>query len=521
MLWAVTGCCLALCFMMSCQTSGTGDREEPSEKKGTVDKKLNILFILTEDQGPHLSFVGTPGISTPHMDRLAKEGVYFNHAYVNYPVCSPSKASIYTGTYCHTNGMMGVTTNWHGPAHTMPEAIAEHRLTKLNRIRDDLPTLVELLKDAGYTTAVTSKLHVHPVYKFPYDHFIRRNPTYESVREHFEQAGQDGVPLFYLACMSPPHRPFRNSDKVDIGIDEKVVEPPPFLPDTEAFRKDWAEYLGHCQLADQIVGEVLRGLEDSGQKDKTIILFMGDHGPAYHRGKLSLYDFGIHVPLAFSGPGIRSGVVTDELISNVDLMPTLLDLCGLKDITPALQHGHSIAPFLRGETQETGNEYIFADIDHGTYVRDDGEGMQERCIYDGRWKLIYRENRSEPRQVNADLKYFKDPRPNAPYQGNRVYDEILSRREEFPEAFRLLALIDNGVLMPGEALPMFELYDRNEDPWELNNLADDPGHRNTLKRLLAQMQLWSVETDDKYTVLKALSSNTETLMQQLAYLEEQ
>ena len=241
----------------------------------------------------------------------------------------------------------------------------------------------------------------------------------------------------------------------------------------------------------------MRALEDSGQRDNTIIVFMGDHGPAYHRGKLALYDFGIRVPLAFSGPTIRSGVITDEMISNVDLMPTLLDLCGLKDITPALQHGHSVASFLRGEVDDTGNEYIFSEIHHGAMVRDDGEGMQERCVYDGRWKLIYRENRTEPRQVNADLKYFNDPRPNAPYQGNRVYGEIADRREEFPRAFRFLALIDNGTFLPGEALPMLELYDLGEDPWEPKNLAGDPAHRDTLKRLLKQLQAWSVRTDDK------------------------
>jgi len=481
----------------------------------TCEAKYNVLFILTEDQGPHLSFVGTPGLSTPNMDRIAKDGAYFNRAFVNYPVCSPSKAGIYTGLYCVKNGLRGVTTNWHGPEDTMPLGIANHRLTKLNRIRDDFPTLVELFKNAGYICAVTFKLHVHPVSKFPYDHFIKGNPTYTSVREYFSRAGDDGVPLFLLANISPPHRPFRDSDKVDIGIDVDAVDPPPFLPDTPTCRKDWAEYLGHCRQADKIVGEVMRALEDSGQENNTIIVFMGDHGPAYHRGKLALYDFGIRVPLAFSGPMIRSGVITDEMISNVDLMPTLLDLCGLKHLTPALQHGHSIAPLLRGETDDTGNEFVFAEIDHGTYVRDDGEGMQERCVYDGRWKLIYRENCTEPRQVNADLKYFHDPRPNAPYQGNRVYGEIVNRREEFPEAFRYLAFIDNGVLMPGEALPMFELYDLSEDPWELNNLAKDPAHQDQLKRLLEELQRWSVRTDDRYTVLKSLSTDTKTLLRQL------
>lgn len=480
------------------------------------ESKPNILFILTEDQGAHLSFVGTPGLSTPNMDRIAKAGVYFECAFVNYPVCSPSKAGIYTGTHCVANGLRGVTVNWHGPAETMPRGVANHRLTKLNRIGDEFPTMIELLKSAGYTCAITSKLHVHPVSKFPYDYFIKGNPTRESVRTHFAKAGNEKVPLFYLANISQPHRPFRNSDKVDIDIDVDAVEPPPFLPDTPVCRKDWAEYLGHCQLADRHVGNVLAGLEDSGQKENTIVIFMGDHGPAYHRGKLALYDFGIRVPLAFSGPMIRKGFKSDEMVSNVDLLPTLLDLAGLKELTPKLQHGHSIAPFLRGEADSTNNEFIYAEIDHGTYRRDDGEGMQERCIYDGRWKLIYRENRTEPRQVNADLKYFHHPNPKAPYQGNRVYDEIVKRREEFPEAFRLLARIDNEVLMSGESLPIFELYDRRNDLWEMKDLSGDPDHRDELKRLLRQLQKWSVQTDDDYTVLKSLSADTDTLFKELS-----
>ncbi len=484
----------------------------------TCEAKHNVLFILTEDQGAQMSFVGTPGLSTPNMDQIAEEGVYFNRAFVNYPVCSPSKASIYTGTYCHANGLRGVTTNFHGPADKLPQAIANHPLTKRLRIRDDLPTLIELFKDAGYSAAITFKLHVQPVSKFPYDHFIEGNPTTASVREKFAKAGEDGVPLFYFACISEPHRPFRNSDKVDIGIDLDAVELPPFLPDTPTCRTDWAEYLDYCEVADRRVGDILTGLDESGQKDNTIIVFMGDHGPAYHRGKLALYDFGIRVPLAFNGPMIQTGVNTDQLVSAVDLMPTLLDLCGLKDITPALQHGHSVAPFLRGESDDTGNEYIFSEVHHGAMVRDDGEGMQERCVYDGRWKLIYRENRAEPRQVNADLKYFNDPRPNAPYQGNRVYGEIVGRCGEFPGAFRFLALIDNGALMPGQALPMFELYDLDEDPWELTNVAEDADHQDELKRLLEQLQSWSARTDDRYTVLKSLSATTDTLLRQLTAL---
>ncbi|MFK7849792.1 MAG: sulfatase-like hydrolase/transferase [Akkermansiaceae bacterium] len=478
--------------------------------KAGNERRPNILFILTEDQGAQMSLLGTPGLSTPNMDRLARSGVYFNQAFVNYPVCSPSKANIYTGTYCHTNGLRGVTTNWHGREDTIPDGIANHPLTKRLRIRENLPTLVELLQESGYTCAITSKLHVQPVSKFPYDHFLKGNPTFEVVRDHFANAGTNRAPVFFFANISPPHRPFRDSDKIDIGIDMDATEPPPFLPDTPACRKDWAEYLAHCEQADRIVGEVMRGLDESGQKENTIILFMGDHGPAYHRGKLALYDFGIRVPLAISGPGIHPGAFTDQMVSGIDLMPTLLELCGLKDKTPALQHGRSIAPMLRGETDTTGNDYIFSEIHHGAMSRDDGKGMQERCAYDGRWKLIYRENCTEPRQVNADLKYFRHPENNS-YQGNRVYDEIVKRRKEFPDAFRYLAQIDNGALMPDKPLPRLELYDLREDPWELNDLSAVPAHKSEARRLFGELRKWAVETNDVYTGLKSLPAEADKL----------
>ena len=127
----------------------------------------NLLFILPEDQGAQLSFVGTPGLQTPHMDSLARTGVYFNRAYVAYPVCSASKAAIYTGLHNHANGILNNTLNYHKPAAKVTAAEREHVLYRTNRIRDAVPTLVERLHAAGYYQGVTSKLHVLPNESFP------------------------------------------------------------------------------------------------------------------------------------------------------------------------------------------------------------------------------------------------------------------------------------------------------------------------------------------------------------------
>ncbi len=132
-----------------------------------ADVRPNVLFILTEDQGAHLGYVGTPGLQTPHMDALARRGVYFREAFVAYPACSASKAAIYTGLHGHTNGQLNNTVNYFKPASELTPQERQNALYRENRIRSEYPTLVEILARAGYHTGVTYKLHVAPNEKFP------------------------------------------------------------------------------------------------------------------------------------------------------------------------------------------------------------------------------------------------------------------------------------------------------------------------------------------------------------------
>jgi len=131
--------------------------------------KPNILFILTEDQGAQAGFLGTPGIRTPHMDRLAKSGRVFRNAFVAYPVCSASKAAIFTGLHNHANGLLNNTMNFHKPAAQLTAAERANPTYAKNRIRDTIPTLTERLHAAGYYQAAMHKLHLSPNEKFPYD----------------------------------------------------------------------------------------------------------------------------------------------------------------------------------------------------------------------------------------------------------------------------------------------------------------------------------------------------------------
>jgi N-sulfoglucosamine sulfohydrolase len=280
-----------------------------------------------------------------------------------------------------------------------------------------------------------------------------------------------------------PHRPFRNSDEVEIGVDPAEVKPPSFLPNTPVIRQDWAEYLDYCEVADVAVGEALEGLRLSGEEENTIVIFMGDHGPGFQRGKMALNDLGLRVPLAIMGPGIKGGRVSDALVSELDLMPTLLDFLRIEP--PRVQHGVSLRALLEGQPNATAHQLIFAEIAHQVQQIDDG--MQERSIYDGRYHLIYREGLDKPRTVNADLRDWK------PWQ-NRAYAETVRQKDVFPLGFELLSQIDPQNL--GGKPPKFELYDTKSDPDEIENLADDPGHRKELKRLRVSLGKWIEETND-------------------------
>ena len=444
----------------------------------------NILFILTEDQGAHLGALGTPGLQTPHLDALARSGVFFRNAFVAYPVCSPSKAAIYTSLHNHTNGILNNTPNYHKPAEQLSAAEKNNALYRTNRIAAGIPTLVERLRDAGYYQGVTHKLHVAPVEKFPYDEFIEHNEG-KAVTAFIERATKAGKPWHLFYNIPNSHRPFPNSDQVKLRVQPGEVKLPAFLPDTPVVRQDWAEYLAGIEMADQFVGEVMEALRASGQESKTIVVCLaGDHGPAFQHGKMTLYDLGLRVTLSIRAPGMKPGVRSDALVSELDLAPTLLALLGLAPFAPS--HGVSLRPVLEGRPDAKGHDFIFAEIsDRGVLPND---GMQERSVCDGRWHLIYREKLTPAwRQVQADS---KDAKP----WGNRTYAETVRVKEQFPEQFRILAEMDPQSL--GGKVPALELYDLSSDPDELHNLAAEGPARAEFARLYAALRDWVRATDD-------------------------
>lgn len=479
--------------------------EHQTSRKTSGNKKNfpNILFILSEDQGAHLSLLNTPGLKTPHIDALAKQGTYFKNAFVAYPVCSPSKAALYTGLYGHTNGIMNNTYNYHKPANKVTAEEHNRPLAKKNRVKDQYFTLTEILKANGYYQGVTHKLHVLPNKKFPYDEFLHGGKG--DIRAFLNRTKSNGAPWFLMVNIPNSHRPYPNSDKEKIRVNPDEVEIPKYLPDTPIVRKDWSEYLAGIEEVDTLVGETMQELENSGQDKNTIVIYMSDHGPTFQHGKMTLYDLGLRVPLIFKGPSIPSGKVSNSLINEIDLLPTILDLVknrsGHQPIVsskkssknfPYPLHGKSFIKILEGDLNAKISNYIFAEISNRGPLPNDG--MQERVIFDGRWKLIYREKVNRAwRQVNADSREFK-------IWGNRTYAETIRHKGRFPKQYQILAEMDPQMLKG--KVPRFEFYDLKNDPDEMNNAINKPVHRRKVLELKSALRNWIIKTRDSSMTLK-------------------
>lgn len=427
-----------------------------------------IVFIADDMAWDDCGAYGNAGVRTPHLDRLAREGMRFDRAFVTASSCSPSRASILTGRYPHATGAREL--HWPLP--------------------DDQATFVEALRTAGYWTAAAGKWHLGESAKRRFDVVHEAGtagfqlPTGPAaaparmVTEKDESGCAQWVPtlrerpkdkpfFLWLAALdphrdyepnviSPPHRP-------------EDVRVPPYLPDAPDTRRDLALYYDEITRLDSFVGRVLEELAAQGAADNTVVVFLSDNGRPFPRDKTTVLDSGIKTPLLVRWPArVKPGSVCRSLVSSVDLAPTFLDLAGLKPL-PTFQ-GVSFAKLLSQPSAST-RPYIFAEHNWHDYA------AHERAVRDERFKYIR----------NAYPELNRNPPADA------------VRSLTFAEMKRLR---DAGKLTPAQAdvftrpRPAEELYDTQQDPHELNNLAGDPKYQGELKRLRTALDRWAAETGD-------------------------
>lgn len=448
----------------------------------------NVLVILMDDQGADLSLLGTKGLQTPNLDRLAAQGVYFSNSFAATSSCAPSRASILTGMWPHSN-LHWRNTKTPSLRDANIEFTRESSMLDDVRIPESIPTIIEILRKNGFYTAITHKFHLSPPWKYPFE---RRDPVQNDpeqfhmvISEMIQEA--DNRPFFILANIEPPHRSFRYRQNFRslfangrlLSPDINEIEVPDYMPDIPKVREDIQEYYASIQVSDACAGAIIQALEESGRLDETLIIYTSDNGMPMYRAKASAYPAGTHMPLTFAGPGIESGRLCEHVVSLTDLMPTIMDALHLS-IPPSVQ-GESLWSWLTGKGKLPSRDYVFMEYNsHGPDLR---EAFPQRAATDGRWYYILNLDPAKPQKMPDDL-------IGAGSWRNNAYPAILDAKTQFPQKVKLLEDMLQG-FRPGE-----ELYDLQNDQWAINNLANIPEYNQVLETLRNEVRNWRFQTND-------------------------
>jgi len=445
----------------------------------------NILLIVSEDNGPELGCYGDPYARTPHLDRLAAEGVLFENAFVPYSVCSPSRACFLTGLYPHQNGQLGLATH------------------KFAMYDAETPNIASLLKAQGYATGLIGKLHVNPESAFPFDFRAIPGANFnraKTVADYAAAAGkfidQAGEKPWFLSVNYPDaHLPFLK--KVN-GLPENPLAPDDVKPmpwvgvDTPRLRTQVANYYNCLERLDHGVGLLLKTLEESGQAKNTLVMYIGDHGAQFPRGKGTVYEAALRVPMIVRWPGrTQAGLIRKELVSTVDLLPTALSAAGAK--TPENLPGWNLNLLFQDSQLKRWRETIFG-LTTGSFTR---ATCVQHSIRDARYKLI---SSPLPGTLNLDAgTYLDESHPHFVISGATKEDQATAP-PHVKEAFARWT-----------HPPRYELYDLQTDPYEWKNLAEIEAYASIKARLIASLIELQEKTRDPFLDQK----NVE------AYVEEQ
>ncbi|MDF7824807.1 sulfatase [Pontiellaceae bacterium B12227] len=419
---------------------------------GKTPQRPNILWICIEDWSPDLSCYGTAGIETPHVDKLAAEGIRYERAFTTSPVCSTSRSAMMTGFYQNYIGAN------------------QHREHNKQPLPHGVKPIPHIFKDAGYYTALMS---------WKTDCNFVPNKKGELFEGEDWSGRALGQPFFARITFGGTHRAWNRDPQRP--IDSKDVEIPPYYPDTEFVRRDWANGLEQMQLVDREVGALLQRLEDEGLADNTLVFFIGDHGRCHIRGKQFLYDGGIHIPMIMRWPGqVKPGQVSGAMVQSIDICATILEAAGITPPVPL--HGKSL---FSKEVKK--RKYIFAARDKMDETHDAIRAIRSRD-----WKLIH------------------NLMPERPWCQYNRYKE-----GSYPVLAEMNVMNMKGELTPEQAAffaptkPEFELFDLNTDPFEVKNLAADPAYAKVKAELLTELNNWRLNViEDKGNTAEFLAENT-------------
>ena len=429
-----------------------------------ADDRPHILLAIADDWGwPHAGVYGDQAVPTPTFDRLAREGVLFQHAFVSSPSCTPSRNALLTGQYHWRLG---------GGANLWSRLETRHRTYPL------------LLESAGYFVGHwrkswgPGKLDNWPAHP--------AGPRFEGFAAFLDQRPQDRPFCFWLGA-SDPHRPYAQGSGRESGIDLNQVHLFPHNPDCEVIRSDVADYYFEVQRFDRDVGEAVRLLEQRGLLQQTLIAMTGDHGMPFPRCKANCYDSGARVPLAIRWPDAwpgKRGRVVEDFVSLTDLAPTFLDAAG--EAAPEVMTGRSLLPILASSQAGQVNgqrDRVFFGKERHTPAQEapDRGGTPMRAVRTADFLLIH--NLKPHRWPAGTPHWERSFIPGAWLSDcdNGPTKTYLVEHQEQDETHRRAYQLCFG------KRPEYELYELRKDPGQLENVASDPTYRSALEALRASL----------------------------------
>ena len=425
----------------------------------------NILFCLADDWGwPHAGAYGDEVVKTPTFDRIAEEGVLFEHAFISSPSCTPCRNSILTGQQFYRLGR---------GANLWSTLDVDH------------PNFMFLLRDAGYQIGHWRKAWGPGNFKVGGYKEHPCGPDGEFT--DFMQTRDTKKPFCFWFGTSDPHRPYKKGSGRKSGIPVDKIHVPAFYPDTEEVRSDIADYYFEVQRWDSDVGAAIKLLEKASELNNTIIVMTGDHGFPFPRGKGNMYDWGAHVPLAMRwGDTVKASRTVTDFVSFTDVAPTFLDIAGV-DI-PEQMTGSSLLKILQsgqnGRVEKKRDFVVYGRERHVPAQKMPSmEGYPARALRTDKWLLI---TNLEPDRWPAGVPVGSTHKigKHADCDNGPTKNVIMADNDS---KFNQLCFAKRGEV---------ELYDCDKDPEHVNNLANNPEHKETLEELRAQLFKYLQETDD-------------------------
>jgi len=425
----------------------------------------NLVFIIADDCTFH--DIGCYGgqAHTPHIDRLATEGMQFMQCHQAAPMCSPTRHNIYTGLYPVNSGAY--------PNHTFA--------------KDGTQSIVHYLRPLGYRVALSGKTHIAPQQVFPFEYSGKNNnPDMEAIDQLFAECKSSSTPFCLFACSNEPHSPWNKGDASRYPVDQ--IKLPPYIVDTPVVREAFGRYLAEVTYYDEQVGQVLAMLDAHNLSDNTLVMVVSEQGNSFPFAKWTCYGNGLQSAMIVRWPGkVKPGVKSDAMVEYCDVTPTFVQAAGG---TPSANlDGQSFVGVLTGETDKH-KDYTYGMMTtRGIINGSDLFGV--RTVRGWRYRLIW--------NLHPEVKFTN----------------ACTQSSEFQSMVELAQTGDTMAKKLVDAYhyrPEYELYDCDADPLEMTNLADDPKYAKIVSRLKGKLDEWMTAQGDQGRV-----TEEQALMHQKPY----